>query len=787
MQEVNGPAISGAIYDVPEGMPLSVFTDRYSRSDGNGGFQSYEQRIREVVYGNFTLEPQGSNGIYERDETEATRRSRSGEGIGPSVVGQDYDRTLELALKGAMPFSGRHLQHGDKNQASQNMEIFTNCSTACFSFMEFLLLLNGSGVGRDYSAESCRVDWEFMPNVRVVLNGGEGDDGKVDSGAHADFNSAREEFSSVFESLRDARHKYDSDSEDVRWFTVKDSREGWAEVIAILETATFFRNHKNSMFIFDFSEVRCSGSPIAGMQYRPAQGPVPLMRSLCKISSIKGAKMRPWKQALFIDHYLAVCVVMGNVRRAARMATKFWKDRDVIEFIDIKRGGFLWSANNSITVDAEFWEQARNPRPSHARRVFEAAVGAAYFDKTGEPGFINVDKLNDNRDGFDDITASNYIRTNGKLTLHPKTIEMIDNILTKLKKKKYPFITNPCGEIVLSVFGGYCVIGDVCLAKCDTLDEARDAVRLMAPFLVRVNRMKSLYDSEVKRTNRIGIGITGIHEFAWQLFGCDFWDLIGSPIRYGNNPIRHHLRKARKFWDFVEELQAIAMKSAEEFSLACGMVVPHTGLTIKPSGTISKVMYCTEGAHLPSVLYYIRWVSFPKDSGKAQIYADLGYPVKDVSHQYHNTLVVGFPTKQPLVDLMAGNKTATSDAISPKEHYEWLRLLEKHWLGGDQVNNQISYTLKYDPDKVSFTQFMDVILEYQPQVKCCSVMPIVDSSAYSYLPEEEIDKDRYDELLKGIRSSMFEDYDESSIECEGGACPIEKNLNGEMRASSASM
>ncbi|MBY0415862.1 MAG: hypothetical protein K2Q18_16945, partial [Bdellovibrionales bacterium] len=44
--------------------------------------------------------------------------------------------------------SGRHLQHGDETQSSRNMEVFTNCATSATSFLEFYLLLNGSGVGR---------------------------------------------------------------------------------------------------------------------------------------------------------------------------------------------------------------------------------------------------------------------------------------------------------------------------------------------------------------------------------------------------------------------------------------------------------------------------------------------------------------------------------------------------------------------------------------------------------------------------------------------------------------
>lgn len=739
--EGNG-SMSNRIYNVPDGMPLSVFHDRYARAVDNG-FQSYTDRVTEMVIGNTLL----------------------GE-----VTGEERESFIKHAISGLLPMSGRHLQHGDDTQPNRNIEVFTNCSTAAFSFLNFYLLLNGSGVGRDYSTESCRVDWDYMPNVRLVLDGGINDSGAVSDGAHPDFASAMNEFSSCFDSLREANHKYDSESEDVRWIKVRDSREGWAEVVAVLETTSFHRNHKDSLFIFDFSGVRGKNSPIKGMQNRPAQGPLPLMRAIAKVCTIKGTKMKPWKQAMFIDHILASCVVMGNVRRAARMATKWWKDRDVIEFIDIKRGGFFWTANNSILVDTEFWELAKNPHPSHARRVFEAATGAAYYDKTGEPGFINVDQLNQNKEGFESITAATYLNGTHDLHVHPKTYSMMDNVLTVLKASKYPFIVNPCSEIVLAKFGAYCVIGDVAMNHATSFEEVEEAVSLAARALVRTNLMPALYQSEVDRTNRIGVGITGIFEYAWKMHKLSFHDIIDAyPYVFENDPTPP---KSLPFWQDLVKLREAVTKSATEYSIQLGRKVPHTFTTIKPSGTISKIMSCTEGAHLPPYAFYVRWVIVEKDSARHREYIEHGYPIKDVSHQYTNCVVVGFPTKHPITDLIPIEHLVTASDVTPEEQYKWLLLLDYFWIGPN--NNQISYTMKYDNAKINYNKFMQLILEWQSKVKCCAVMPFTDSSAYAYLPEEKINKTTYDQMMSQINRLQEEDYDESSVLCEGGACPVEQ-------------
>ena len=727
-------------YEVPDGMPRAVFENKYARRKEDGGFETWSDCVTRVVDGNTSLVPR---------------------------VGKDeHKRLLDLAKLGILPFSGRHLQHGDMEQNQYSGERMTNCSTACFSFMVFLLLLKGSGVGRSYDADMCWVDWDYMPETRFVLaapnNQGEG--------GHPDYEP-------WIESLAEAQHKYDSESEHVRWFTVEDSAEGWVDIVKVLETAAFHKNNRENLFIFDFSNVRGYGEPIRGQQNRPASGPVPLIKALHQVASIKGLRMKPWLQALYIDHYLASCVVAGGVRRSARMATKYWKDRDCIDFIDIKRGGFLYSANNSIMVDEEFWEQARSPRPSHARRVFDAAVASSYFDNTVEPGFINVDKLMAKNDGLEHMVATHCIQSNGTIQVdvtHPRVKDMIEYVLGKAMAKKYPYIVNPCSEIVLSVWGAYCVIGDVALAHVRDMDQARDAVRYMVRFLMRVNKQDFLYDWEVKRTNRIGVGLTGIFEFAYEHFGCTFFDLINVGFEGPDNGVKG---KAHDFWRFIRELQDLAIIEAKAYAHDMEMAVPHTITTIKPSGTVSKTVGTTEGAHLPAYGYYMRWVQEKSDNPKIQEYSDRGYPIKDISSQYPDTVAVGFPTRLPIATQM-GDDLVTSDMVTWDQQIKWVQLLERFWIGKTH-GNQVSFTLKYDPEKVSFEQFRDLILKHQPNVRCCSVMPQIKETAYAYVPEEKITPEEYDDFMKSIVPMAVEGYDPATLECDGNVCPIDVDINTE--------
>jgi intein/homing endonuclease len=1063
---------------------------------------------------------------------------------------KEYDRLHKHLSKATLLMSGRHLQHGDETQPSRNMEVFTNCSTSMTSFAMFYLLMNGSGVGRCYDDDLMLADWDNSPTLRCVLDE-----------SHPDFDY------SAHESVRDARHKF-GDGKDVLWYSVEDTREGWAKALEMWENAAFEKIHKDKMLILDFSPVRAKGSPIKGMQGRPASGPVPLMNAFNKAATLKGAGLPRWKQAMYLDHYFAECVLVGGARRAARMSTKTWRDQSVLEFITIKRPieyqdktveeildlrankqfpplGFLWSSNNSIMVDEDFWrlldlkktdEEYVSEDAKHARAVFKKATEAAYADGTGEPGFINAHRLHASLEGvetlknesihsekfkvFDDthlylnrllkaakkkryfmlvnpcVTADTWVQTsegprqvselidspfhavvNGKahqttgfwhtgdktvyrlqtkrgyyldltedhliqveanrrqkagggynfdhlwikakdlkagdrvvLNKHsilswngtgtfsegwlageivgdggynpaqyptyvrfwggnksaltnyaigcireagletrsdftggifseihdsettkcsamsrvvdgliepetkrllpalercsssfyrgflrglfdadgtvacnaekgrsvrlsqsnietlvivqrmlarlgiassiyanrqeagfkempdgkgeskfywckanhelviskdninrfqslvgfadPTKSELLDECVESLRRGPYEddftsevvsvellgenipvydctvddvhaidangIMAHNCGEIPLAIWGAFCTIADIVPYHADTLEEAEDAFRAAARALIRVNLMDSIYKKEVQRTNRIGVGITGIHEFAWKFFKLGFRDLIDEEV-------------SKEFWMTMSRFKRAVQDECEKYSAELGVVCPHTDTTIKPAGTTSKLFGLTEGWHLASMLWYMRWVQFSKNDPLVAEYHKNGYPTQELK-QYKNTVIVGFPTVPVIAALELGDKMVTAAQATPEQQYRWLMLGEKYWLHGVNEDgtmlerdsgSQISYTLKYKPESVDFRSFKKTLRKYQSQIKCCSVMPQEEVSSYEYLPEQPVTKAQYEAVVADIKRSVVEDVDFKHIDCANGACPVD--------------
>ncbi len=694
-----------------------------------------------------------SDGTVETWGEVAQRVAAGNVALLPAKLQQEQESEYAVLYKhianGSMLMSGRHLQHGDLTQPTRNMEVFTNCATSSSSFILFYLLLNGSGVGRSYDDDMCVVNWDNMPIIHCVIDE-----------KHGDFEWG------VDESVKDAKHKY----KNAVWYEVPDSREGWASAVEKMEVMAYEKKYKNDTLILDFSKVRPKGAPIGGMQNRPASGPKPLMNAISKVATVKNAGMSAWKQAIFVDHYLAECVLVGGARRAARIATKVWTDAEIFDFIEIKRGGFLWSANNSIAVDEKFWKQ----KTKHSQKVLDSVLKASYHDGTGEPGFVNQHRFVQNDENYDGYMDGKYA-TSPKYKPFKNTEKMLALIAKHAGAKYYAQIPNPCGEISLNMLGGYCVIGDVVPYFAPTDDDAEEAFRAMVRALMRVNTMDCLYKKEVKRTNRIGVSMTGLHEYAWNRFGYGFHDLVDE-------------EKSKDFWLTLSRFKRAVVEESTTYSKKMGTTVPHTNTTIKPAGTTSKLFGLTEGAHLPSMREYIRWVQFRNDDPLVKKYKKMGYPTKELQ-SYNGTTVIGFPTQPEICQLGMGNELVTAAEATPEEQYKWLMLLEKYWIQGvdpngeplEDTGNQVSYTLKYNPKKVKFKDFGKMVRLYQSQVKCCSVMPQTDATAYEYQPEQPVTIVEFEAIRREIRADedlaekaekLTEDIDLESLKCASGACPI---------------
>lgn len=735
----------------------------HQKSEPETRMERWEEVAKRVAEGNTSLVEDEALGLADRDVMEKHLRQAS------------------------LLMSGRHLQHGDIRQKDRPMEVFTNCSSAAAAFLKFYLLLNGSGVGRSYDDAMMKVDWRKMPTVYVAID----DDYKDRQIAALDGNGmmVKESVNSIAWFKKAIKSGKIGATEKVTIFDVSDSRSGWAKGIEVIERMAY-EGRSDEVLILDFSGVRSYGSPIRGMQNRPSSGPGPLMDAIMSLAAVKFLDLEPWEATMHVDHFLSACVMVGGARRAARMATKYWKDAGIFRFINIKQSAGLWSSNNSVTIDEEFRTACVrmrglvkaypvtpvesmpkmglcSPVEAHAWAVLNAIAEASYHHGTGEPGIINQDKLTAKDDGIEDYLDGLFAGSRD-YQVDDSTLDLMKELAASIQNVKYTMITNPCGEITLLMLGAYCVIADVVPFHATSDDDAEEAFRVAVRALIRTNTMDSLYKREVKRTNRIGVGITGLHEWIYARFKFAWKDIIDE-------------EKSMEMWQMLSRFKRAIVDEARTFSELMGVVVPHTDTTEKPAGTTSKLFGLSEGAHLPSMRFFLRWVQFRNDDPLVQEYADKGYPVRKLT-TYPGVSIVGFPTAPAICQMDGGEWVTTASEATPTEQYQYLRLLEKYWIVGvaedgvtplAETGNQISYTLKYDPNEVSYEEFFETMIDGQFSIRCCSVMPKSDMTAYEYQPEEPISAEVYKDLMQKVEGGVKEEIDFAHVDCGSGGCPID--------------
>lgn len=324
-----------------------VYERTYSREKQDGSMESWEETVSRVVDGNLALVPSKHHKRGEREQL--------------------YKLFSSFA---SLP-AGRHLWMtgvpGRQFLYNCHISGWTNVFSEHFAFT-FDELMKGGGVGANYSNR-------FMHKLPALRNGVSLH--VVCDPAHPDYDE--------FSHLLSSEYSY-------KWpgcIPVEDSREGWVDCLVRLLEA--YINPRPVELVLDVSRVRQKNSPIRTFGGK-ASGPGPLVSMLFNVNDILSSRVGERLtslDAMLIDHYIAKCVVAGNVRRSARMSVKYWKDADIFDFINCK-GDKARTAhtttNISVEIDHAFF-RAFKKGDEHAKSVYTQCIEGMY--ESGEPGFWN--------------------------------------------------------------------------------------------------------------------------------------------------------------------------------------------------------------------------------------------------------------------------------------------------------------------------------------------------------------------------------------------------------------
>lgn len=511
-------------------------------------------------------------------------------------------------------------------------------------------------------------------------------------------------------------------------FKVEDSREGWAAALVDLITTYLRPDVKNANRVYDVSGVRPSGAPLRTFG-GTASGPLPLIKMLHNVSVIMdeaGFWQRPVSgvEAMEIDHFIAECVVSGGNRRSARMAMMHWRDPEIFRFVNSKKEGGHWTTNISVVIDGDFLEclkDASNMRDeayeysSHASDVYKAVIDGMYLN--GEPGFWNED-------------LSNVDEPN-------KTIA-----------------TNPCGEQPLPELGS-CTLGHVNLAALadeGNGDRLFEAHRLMTRYLIRATYGDITYPKQqevMERDRRIGLGHLGVQWFA-NLNGLKFSEIPGGWMGWLLNSL-------------YNEVEETAQKYARELRIP----VPVKLTTIAPTGSISKLSGVSEGIHPIFARYFNRRIRFsatdPKQIEQIREYEAKGYHVEDCVYAPF-TKVVTIPTKDILMDAVDEAGYNADEIVESAADLTVDQMLAVQAFYQEKfVDSAVSFTVNFDPAKVSKEELSASLMKHLPNLKGTTVLP---EGSYEQAPYERLTREEFESAV------ITETGDGVDENCATGACPI---------------
>jgi ribonucleoside-triphosphate reductase len=330
-------------------------------------------------------------------------------------------------------------------------------------------------------------------------------------------------------------------------------------------------------------------------------------------------------------------------------------------------------------------------------------------------------------------------------------------------KRRAPWISgvNPCAEILLPN-KGFCNLVEINLSRFNGPNPLK--LFRVAEVLARANYRQTcvnLVDGVLQRAwhenneflRLCGVGVTGVAE----------WEHADNPMAWAS-------------------LKVVVKDAAYAMADELGLPRPKAVTTVKPSGTLSKIMDTTEGVHKPLGKYIFNNVRFSKHDPYVEKLIAANYRVfQDPSSP--DAVLVTFPVAYEKVqfDVVDGKEVNLEPATAQLDRY---KLMMDHY-----VDHNCSVTISYSPEEAGAA--VDWLHENWDNYVGVSFLYRTDPTktakdlGYLYLPQEVVDEETYRAYagtLKPLDGGCLtcqqaqtdeQEYEiDTGSECATGACPI---------------
>lgn len=306
--------------------------------------------------------------------------------------------------------------------------------------------------------------------------------------------------------------------------------------------------------------------------------------------------------------------------------------------------------------------------------------------------------------------------------------------------------TNPCGEIIIQS-KQFCNLSEVVARDGDTEKDLLRKIKLATLLgtyqstLTKFGYLSKEWKENCEKERLLGVSITGQ------------WD---CPT----------VRNA----EVLKKLKKEAIKANEEYAKRFKINASTCITCVKPSGTVSQTVDCASGMHPRYAPYYIRRIRISSTDSLFKMLRDQGVPYQpEVGQSKDNasTYVFEFPVKAP-------KDAVVKDHLTAIDQLEFWKMVKVNY-----TEHNPSITIYVGENE--WIEVANWLYTNWDIIGGLSFLPRNDH-VYQLAPYEEINKERFDEMVKKLgdidfsKIITYERQDETEVKkemaCAGGMCEI---------------
>lgn len=350
-------------------------------------------------------------------------------------------------------------------------------------------------------------------------------------------------------------------------------------------------------------------------------------------------------------------------------------------------------------------------------------------------------------DSFLDEWKSLYESRSGERGVFSRVASQQQAAKNGRRDADYEFGTNPCSEIILRPYQ-FCNLSEVVIRADDTLQGLRLKVRTAAVLgtlqatLTDFRYLRKVWKDNTEEEALLGVSLTGI---------MDHPILSG---RSGRADLQHWLTQLK------EEAIQTNKKWAKRLKINASTAIT----AVKPSGTVSQLVDSASGIHPRYSDQYIRRVRADARDPLCGVLEAAGVPVEE-DVMSPTTKVFSFPIQSPEGAVVANDMGAMEQLCLWQTYQDF-------W-----CEHKPSMTCYYRDDE--FLQVGQWLYNNFDKISGISFLPYSEHT-YQQAPYEPVDKEVYDELVKGFPKQIDWNVNEESdmtegsqqLACTGNSCEL---------------